>query len=860
MSDLISIIVPIYNVETYIEKGIAAICSQTYQNLEIILIDDGSTDRSGMICDEFAQKDSRIKVEHIKNSGQSHARNVGLSHATGEWIGFVDGDDFPLPHMYESLHNLAVSNQAQIVECNFVGRNSPPPDEIEEEKLILMSGREALRRQLDIKIFSRYPSTSVWSKLFHHSVLKGITFPDGLIHEEYAMLCEALLRCRQYIYVNQILYNRTLRPDSTTKEKFSVRSLDKLIVHKMRNQILENQKEKELLFLSKAQEYNLLLHFYNRTLDSGMEEENRKLEEELDKKKDEILRSGLPLKKKLIFSLFYFHKGLYRKIRELPQHGDIKKNLIVSACLGFLFSLFSVLGWKMEEQGRLTVSFTTVLLLIVLAILFTVIISFLYKRIEQQEQKRKETAQKRLKKKSPPFIAVQAVMIFCWIPVLLAGYPGFFCYDASDQLKQVTEGIYSVHHPLTHTLLLGKTILFIKEQTGSYELGVLFFCVFQMLITTAIFTKIILWIEKKTTSRFLLLGAFCFYAFYPTIVLFGLCTTKDSLFTAMTTLCMLSLYDLTEDCKGAEEKKSKKTALLFFCSLTASFLLRNNGIYTWVLFFVVLFITQRNRSKAVFFLTAPAIVLAVLINGAAARTLKAENTDGFREMLSVPAQQLARVYNQEGSDFFSDEKLASLYSFIPEWDIVNYNEKLSDPIKANLKVGMNSSIKDFTLLWIKTGLKAPRIYLEAFFMQTYQVWYPLTIPDGYCGENGKPRYQESASCYFAFDPEEPLNAKSLLPGLGTVYRQFSRQMTFQTVPVVPVLFSIGSMLWLHLFLGGYAIIKKRNGALALFLLLLCSVLTCMLGPITLVRYYLILFYSLPLHAAACFVVPKRITN
>lgn len=119
MDNLISIIVPVYNVEKYLQDCVESICGQTYKNLEILLIDDGSSDCSGKICDELAEKDSRIHVVHKQNEGVSAARNIGLEVARGKYIGFVDGDDLCEPKMYEKLHIALVEAKADIVFCGF---------------------------------------------------------------------------------------------------------------------------------------------------------------------------------------------------------------------------------------------------------------------------------------------------------------------------------------------------------------------------------------------------------------------------------------------------------------------------------------------------------------------------------------------------------------------------------------------------------------------------------------------------------------------------------------------------------------------------------------------------------------------
>lgn len=314
--DKISIIVPIYGVEKYISHGIEAMCAQTYENLEIILVDDGSKDRSGQICDEWAKKDARIKVLHIQNGGQSHARNEGLKIATGDYIGFVDGDDAPMPQMYERLLKLMKEKSADIAECNFLGRKSPEPDKMEDGKVICMSGRDAIERQLDAKIASRYPSTSLWSKLFRAETIRGMMLPAGRIHEEYAFLCEAFLRCNNYVYINEKLYKRTLRDDSTTAEKFTLRTFDKLEVFRIRNQYLKSQKEEHLYQLSRQQEFELMMHYYGEANNAGLDIEAEKLLQEMRRNWGEIFKSKLALKKKAKFFVLLAVPKLYIYVRK----------------------------------------------------------------------------------------------------------------------------------------------------------------------------------------------------------------------------------------------------------------------------------------------------------------------------------------------------------------------------------------------------------------------------------------------------------------------------------------------------------------------------------------------------------------
>ena len=120
MNEKISVIVPVYNVENYIQYCLESLVNQTYKNLQIILVDDGSTDSSGYICDKYALKDKRIKVIHKSNGGLSSARNSGMQLADGNYIGFVDSDDFIMPTFYEELYNLLQKYDSDIAECEFL--------------------------------------------------------------------------------------------------------------------------------------------------------------------------------------------------------------------------------------------------------------------------------------------------------------------------------------------------------------------------------------------------------------------------------------------------------------------------------------------------------------------------------------------------------------------------------------------------------------------------------------------------------------------------------------------------------------------------------------------------------------------
>lgn len=214
----ISIIVPVFKVEKYIDKCIQSILSQAFSDFELILIDDGSPDRSGNICDEYAKKDARIRVIHQDNQGVSSARNAGLDIAQGSYIGFVDPDDYIEENMYEFLHNLIIHNNADISICGvfhcYNNNIRKSPKNVME---CVLSAEEGL----ELILYGREVSVTVFDKLFKASLLKSVRFPTDISYAEDAyftieVFCESSL-----IAINTVpKYNYVHRSNSATTKGF----------------------------------------------------------------------------------------------------------------------------------------------------------------------------------------------------------------------------------------------------------------------------------------------------------------------------------------------------------------------------------------------------------------------------------------------------------------------------------------------------------------------------------------------------------------------------------------------------------------------------------------------------------------
>ncbi len=202
---MISVIVPVYKVENYIRRCIESIQAQTYQDLEIILVDDGSNDNCPQICDEYALKDSRIQVIHQDNGGLSKARNVGLSVARGEYVAFVDGDDYIKPDMYETLLGILIRETADMVICSY--------DKVDENNSRIENESPICNESLEgFDLFQKFANKkgwyyiTVWNRLYKREIFDKICFPEGKMHEDEFVAHKIADACKRVVTISDGLY------------------------------------------------------------------------------------------------------------------------------------------------------------------------------------------------------------------------------------------------------------------------------------------------------------------------------------------------------------------------------------------------------------------------------------------------------------------------------------------------------------------------------------------------------------------------------------------------------------------------------------------------------------------------------
>ncbi|MBQ4244859.1 MAG: glycosyltransferase, partial [Clostridia bacterium] len=224
--DLISVIVPVYNVEKYLDTCVESIVSQTYDNLEIILVDDGSTDSCPRICDEWALKDPRVKVIHKENGGLSSARNAGMEIAKGEYIGFVDSDDVISPFMFETLYYALIEARADVAQCGFIKFNDysellfPVAEEKTETKVF--NNHDAVESLLT----GGPVSVECCTKLINATLAKSVLFETGRINEDVLWTYRILAKAECVVTVDNALYGYFQRPGSIMNDSYTEKRFD----------------------------------------------------------------------------------------------------------------------------------------------------------------------------------------------------------------------------------------------------------------------------------------------------------------------------------------------------------------------------------------------------------------------------------------------------------------------------------------------------------------------------------------------------------------------------------------------------------------------------------------------------------
>ena len=314
----VSIVVPVYNVEDCLSYCVDSLRQQTYKNIEIILVDDGSTDSSGEICDQYAREDDRIKVLHIENGGLSNARNTGVKESSTDWIVFIDSDDYYDHRAIEYLVELRDKYRVDLVATPVIEvRNYENSDFLGDfrEKY---SGKLDRRTALEQMFYGNYVGTHSGGKLYKKEILLRFPYPNGMLYEDLALAYEHIAFCENIAVSDLNLYKYYRRPGSIVNSKYSDRLLDFYKAMEWNRSYVERDYsgDRDMRRALNVRYVFNGLHIVHAMLSSDMYAEVNKIRKEyIQYFKDVIPNSNVTRKNKLKYILFLVSAKLYNTIR-----------------------------------------------------------------------------------------------------------------------------------------------------------------------------------------------------------------------------------------------------------------------------------------------------------------------------------------------------------------------------------------------------------------------------------------------------------------------------------------------------------------------------------------------------------------
>ena len=317
--DKVSIIVPVYNVETYLSYCVDSLRQQTYKNIEIILVDDGSTDSSGEICDQYAREDDRIKVLHIENGGLSNARNTGVKESSTDWIVFIDSDDYYDHRAIEYLVKLRDKYRVDLVATPVIEVRDYENSDFLGDFREKYSGKLDRRTALEQMFYGNYVGTHSGGKLYKKEILLRFPYPNGMLYEDLSLAYEHIASCENIAVSALNLYKYYRRPGSIVNSKYSDRLLDFYKAMEWNRSYIERDypNDKEMRRALNVRYVFNGLHVVHAMLSSGMYSDVNKIRKEYIRYFNDIIPNpNITGKNKVKYLMLLVSPKLYEKIRE----------------------------------------------------------------------------------------------------------------------------------------------------------------------------------------------------------------------------------------------------------------------------------------------------------------------------------------------------------------------------------------------------------------------------------------------------------------------------------------------------------------------------------------------------------------
>lgn len=317
----ISIIVPVYNVDKYLDKCIKSILEQTFKDFELILVNDGSKDKSEEICEYYKEKDKRVKVINKENGGVSSARNAGLKIAEGKYVGFVDQDDWIDNIMYEKMYEVIMDTKSDIVICDFCKEYegkiiSKQKNKNIKNKVEIFNNIQALEQLYKVK----YTYVVAWNKLYKRELFNDIKYKEGVICEDEFIIHHLYFQSKRVVHIYEEMYHYFQRPGSIINSSYNIKRLDKIKALNQRIKFFKNINQYNLMYKAEKDYWDSMIwsYFLVKNKITHSKQALRDIKMEFYSVLIDLLRNPLiSWNNKIMIVIFGVNSTIYRKLTRL---------------------------------------------------------------------------------------------------------------------------------------------------------------------------------------------------------------------------------------------------------------------------------------------------------------------------------------------------------------------------------------------------------------------------------------------------------------------------------------------------------------------------------------------------------------
>lgn len=526
----------------------------------------------------------------------------------------------------------------------------------------------------------------------------------------------------------------------------------------------------------------------------------------------------------IFFALFLF---TFSKIKILK-----KGYTVFSIIFSVFLSLVLIIGSQLEFYSEIIWSFATLIKIIALSVSIFPLNYLLLKYVDKFKiQKSDNINYKKI------FVITFLIILFFNFLVFLALYPGEYGYDAGFQIMEILEKDVQItsHFSLLFSFILAKVVNLGKVLFGSYQVGFGIYCFLQMTFLSYVATKITVFCVKRIPNKIIYFINVLFFSFFPLYTLMSISAAQDSVFAGLFCLIILNVIELIEN-KDYWKNKLKPISLGILIFLLC--LIRNNGFYCILISIPFIFLACKNKKVVVLLIFIIPLFAYKIYSGPVFNILGVTKTDTFREMLSIPSQQFARVYNYN-LKVFSKEELKQLKKFYPQIDdfkYYTYRQSIADPTKSVLNNKyVKSNLKDYISLWTSNGVKDPENYVEAFLLNSLGFWYPNK---NYNDDRMYHPYIEIEMMDAAkWNPRYvQIKRESKFPIYEKILNITIGKNAWKRIPIISTIFTTGTYFIIFIFLFLLTILRRNFKYMLPISIILGLYATLFLSPVALFRY------------------------